>query len=150
MKWTVTLPFEPVAKRAHTAARAGNNVWVVDPDKAVKNDIAQTILHMFPLPDLPFSGPLRAVFEFRFQIPHSLSAKESKRRHAQYWAAEVRKDLDNCVKLYQDSLNTGDLKGRILADDHWICDLVAKKTWSEIGSIRIELESLGSETEDFF
>ena len=67
-------------------------------------------------PDVPLECPLRVHCEFQI-------AKPSRPKHK---LPATRPDLDNYVKALLDGLN-----GVVFKDDNCICELVAKKTYTE-------------------
>jgi Holliday junction resolvase RusA-like endonuclease len=144
--WACYLPGEPQRKRAHRAATNHRTKYpeIIDPDRELKNDLAQYIATVCGLPPAVLSGPLEVLFQFRFEVPASCSKKEAARRITAGWAQEVPKDCDNMVKLYQDVLQTGMCKGKIFSDDHFVCRVVTEKIYSRAAGVYIEIRKLSA------
>jgi Holliday junction resolvase RusA-like endonuclease len=144
--WCCFLPGDPQRKRAHRASvnPRTKHAQITDPDGDLKRDVAQYIANCCGLPPALLTGPLEVLFQFRFEVPVSCSGKESQRRKARGFAAEVAKDCDNMVKLYQDILQTGECQGRIFVDDHHVCRVIAEKIYAREAGVYIEVRSLSA------
>lgn len=144
-RFVAFLPFEPVSKRAMAATMnfKTRTPIIMDPDRERKKDIATWISQKIPLPPQPFRGALALAVTFFMPMPTSISNKERQRRLTFRWALECPKDTDNMCKLYQDTLQTGPLEGKIFEDDHQICETRLRKVWAtDRPGILIELEEI--------
>jgi len=73
--------------------------------------------------------PLRAFVTFRVQIPQS-----RKKENLEGEFCTNNADIDNYLKAIFDSMN-----GKVFKDDRQVVSIAAKKIWSKVGSIDVEL-----------
>ena len=128
MSFQFILMGKPLRKRAHKSF-GGNRI--VDPDRLIKQQLSDYIYENYNLNEscFPMTGALEITLIAHFNVPKSCSKKEKAQRLENYWAHEIRMDMDNCVKLYADILQFGALEGKIFLDDHQFCKYNLQKVW---------------------
>jgi len=115
-------------------ARRNKNIYY-DPQFQVKKNIKweaeKQLASTFDL-ELPLATALIVNYSFFFQMPKSWSKKKQMLKENTYH--EGKKDLDNLLKLYNDSLNNF-----LWIDDCYITLITASKRWAYQGKTILEV-----------
>lgn len=118
------VPGQPKPKGRPRFSRKGGHVFTPKATRDAEKSFAQCV--KIRAPDKPLSGPLAIEVTFMMEAPKSwpkwkrLAAIEGRLRHVS------RPDVDNLAKLAKDSLN-----GILWNDDSQVCELIARKVYSE-------------------
>ena len=130
---THTIIIDDKAK-AKDSARMGYNFRgkqvFYDPQREYKAATSDYIYYTKQYPKEPFKGPLGLDLYVLRPIPRSYTKKRQRDYLEGKFAWQVKIDLDNIVKLYQDILNFGELNGRIFSDDSTISKERLIKLWT--------------------
>lgn len=132
MRLSIYLDIEPptaTAQEQKTAVRGGVPRKYDPPKVKAAKELLREALRPWK-PDKPLDGPLRLYVEWRFPTGRSHSDGE--------WRI-TRPDLDNLQKGLRDCLT----RLGFWVDDSRVCVELAKKTWSAIPGVYIEIEEIG-------
>ena len=133
MKWTCTIPLEPMGKQRPRLAKAGKFARAYTPPKTAQweRDAAIVLQAHWRRPAI--NSAVRVTIRAYRKRSQYMSAKG--RQHLTICISKP--DVDNVAKIVLDSL----VKARVLADDNLVVELVALKRWAEPGQPgRVEVE----------
>ena len=133
MKWTCTIPLEPMGKQRPRLAKAGKFARAYTPAKTAQweRDAAIVLQAHWRRPAL--DGAVRVTIRAYRKRSQYMSAKC--RQHLTICTSKP--DVDNVAKICLDSL----VKARALADDNLVVELVALKRWAAVGEPgRVEVD----------
>ncbi|HIA05062.1 MAG TPA: RusA family crossover junction endodeoxyribonuclease [Myxococcales bacterium] len=133
MKWTCTIPLEPMGKQRPRLAKAGKFARAYTPAKTAQweRDAAIVLQAHWRRPAL--DGAVRVTIRAYRKRSQYMSAKC--RQHLTICTSKP--DVDNVAKICLDSL----VKARVLADDNLVVELVALKRWAAVGEPgRVEVD----------
>jgi Holliday junction resolvase RusA-like endonuclease len=133
MKWTCTIPLEPMGKQRPRIAKVGKFARAYTPPKTAQweRDAAIVLRAHWRRP--PMEEAVRVTIRAYRKRSQYMSAKC--RQHLTVCTSKP--DVDNVAKICLDSM----VKARVLADDNLVVELVALKRWAEPGQPgRIEIE----------
>jgi len=129
---------EPKAQPRHRHFQRGNFVTTYDPAAKLKESFAGILQAEAPIE--PISTPMILELTFYMARPNSHYGSGKKAEFLKESAPEYhsgRPDLDNLTKFVQDALNK-----IYYRDDALICQLIAKKVYSERPRTEIILTTL--------
>jgi len=133
MKWTCTIPLEPMGKQRPRLAKAGKFARAYTPAKTAQWERDAAIVLRAGWRRPPMDGPCRVQLVAYRKRTIYMSAKC--RQHLTICTSKP--DVDNVAKIVLDSL----VKARVLADDNLVVELVALKRWAAPGEPgRVEVE----------
>lgn len=124
----LTIPVVPVPKARHRTAHLPNGKTIAYNGQKARGDVETFIAYARPyFPDKPLDGALAVSVDVFLPIPSSWSKKKKNAAiNGQIQPMTSRSDIDNYLKFLFDVLN-----GAVYVDDHQICEVTAKKKYSE-------------------
>lgn len=135
----VVFNIEPVAQgRPRYSRRPFMHAYDPKPTKMFKNRLnGMATKYMAEQGMKPFDGPLLVDLIFYRSIQKSVSKKEHDRRENKAVLPTVKPDVDNYIKSVLDAFN-----GAIWVDDNLICDLHARKFYSDHPRIELTVKNI--------
>lgn len=128
----------PQAQQRPRFARKGAYTQCYDPQSKIKEGCKWQLRSQFK--EDPLQMPLALDLIFFMPIPKSSSALKKRQMANGLIAHSCKPDLDNCIKFASDCLN-----GLVFHDDAQICEIRAKKIYSNTPRTLIRLIPLADE-----
>lgn len=137
-KLLIEIPGEAVAKQRPRVALRGSYPKVYTPKETVNYETYVKVLFTERYPDhIPYKSALRLTVDVYRSIPASQSEKKKEMMRNGEIKPVVKPDLDNIIKIICDSLNK-----IAYADDNVIVDIRARKFYSDIPKVVVEIEEI--------
>lgn len=121
MKWSTTIPFNPIPKGRGRAFVSGGRVRVFTP-KETRNAENNIKAHIISNNPIMFDGPVCVLLDFVFLRPKTVKRKDH----------TVKPDLTNLAKTVEDAAN-----GVLWRDDAQIVTLFCRKSYGETALTRV-------------
>lgn len=132
-KFEIVIPGEPVPKGRPRVGRG--RVYTPEKTRAYERLIRE---YLRAKQARPLNGPLRVTIEAYRPIPKSMSKTDKVLALLEKVRPVTKPDLDNYVKSVLDGCN-----GILYEDDNTVCEIVARKYYSDNPRLFLKVEEIG-------
>lgn len=132
-KFEIVIPGEPVPKGRPRVGRG--RVYTPEKTRAYERLIRE---YLRAKQARPLNGPLRVTIEAYRPIPKSMSKTDKALALLEKVRPVTKPDLDNYVKSVLDGCN-----GILYEDDNVVCEIVARKYYSDNPRLFLKVEEIG-------